>query len=160
MALEGVGPGLAGSLPPLWVRGEPRGAPWLGTCLQLGLPVWRKARGAGLRLVKSRPSCLAQAAHPVQGHSPSLGVWPGQLSRADHHDTKPRYKHQERLFIEAACRHSQGNSTVRLGAEQPKALEADLEGPGLAGPLWVSVGWREPRGTWALNSSFICSAEV
>lgn len=47
MALGGVGPGPAGSLPPLWVCGEPRGALWPGTCLQLGLLVWREAPGCG-----------------------------------------------------------------------------------------------------------------
>lgn len=47
MALGGVGPEPAVSLPsPVGVWGATWGL-WPGTCLQLGLPVWRKAPGCG-----------------------------------------------------------------------------------------------------------------
>lgn len=53
VALGWLGWGLRVALPPPWVYGSHVGPPWPGTCLQLGLPGWRKGLGAGLRPAES-----------------------------------------------------------------------------------------------------------
>lgn len=140
MALGGVGPGPAGRLPSLWVCGEPHEALWPGACLQLGLPGWRKARGAGLRVVKSGPQPPGRGhVHTVQSHGPNIWAWPRQLPRADDHDPKAREKHQERAFSAAASLHSQDTSVVKLRA---RAAQGSGNGSGGAGVSWPALGIR------------------